>query len=213
MQLATGAELRLSGGTGPLAVVCMNGGQSGEVAGTWSATIEWLVTRLRPRFAELRFAELRYRIKSWRRLPWCMEDARAAIEATGGERTLLIGFSMGAAVAIGVAGEPSVETVVGLAPWIPPKLDLEPLRGRRLAVIQGQLDRALPGVPGVAPRHSRAGFERVSALGVDADYTLIPGAVHGLAVRPLGRGLVPLPRAARWVDLVAGELERFQRRR
>jgi pimeloyl-ACP methyl ester carboxylesterase len=210
MQLRTGAELRLSGGDGPFAVVCMNGGQSGEVAGTWSATIERLVTRLSPRFPELRFAELRYRIKSWRRLPWCMEDARAAIEATAGERTLLIGFSMGGAVAIGVAGEPSVETVVGLAPWIPPALDLEPLRGKRLAVIQGQLDRALPGVPGVAPRHSRAGFDRVRALGVEADYTLIAGAVHGLAVRPYGHRLVPLPREGRWTELVAAELERFR---
>ena len=145
------------------------------------------MARVQPRFPGLCFAELRYRIKSWRRLPWCMEDARAAIEATRGERTLLIGFSMGGAVAIGVADEPSVETVVGLAPWIPDRLDLEPLRGRRLAVIQGGLDRGLPGVPGVAPRHSRSGFERVRALGVEADYTLIPGAVHGLAVRPLGR--------------------------
>ena len=99
--------------------------------------------------------------------------------------------------------------MVGLAPWIPERLDLEPLRGRRLAVIQGALDRGLPGIPGVAPGHSRAGFERVRALGVDADYTLIPGAVHGLAVRPLGR-VVPLPRAVRWVDLVAAELERFR---
>ena len=210
MRLATGAELRVSGGEGPLAVVCMNGGQGGEVEGTWSATIEWLVTRLAPRFPELRFAELRYRIKSWKRLPWCMEDARAAIEAAGSGRTALIGFSMGGAVAIGVADEPSVETVVGLAPWIPDRLDLEPLRGRRLAVIQGALDRGLPGIPGVAPGHSRAGFERVRALGVEADYTLIPGAVHGLAVRPLGRGLVPLPRAARWADLVAAELDRFR---
>jgi dienelactone hydrolase len=211
MLLSTGAELRISGGAGPLAVVCMNGGQGREVEGTWSATIEWLVDRLRPRFPELRFAELRYRIKSWQRLPWCMEDARAAIEAAGGSRTLLLGFSMGGAVAIGVADEPSVETVVGLAPWIPDRLDLEPLRGRRLAVIQGGLDRALPGVPGVAPSQSRAGFERARALGVEAEYTLIPGAVHGLAVRPRGRRLVALPRAARWVELTAAELERFRR--
>ena len=210
MELETGAELRSSGGDGALAVVCMNGGQGGEVAGTWSATIEWLVGRLRPSFPELRFAELRYRIKSWRRLTWCIEDARAAIEATGGERTLLIGFSMGGAVAIGVAAQPSVEAVVGLAPWIPDRLDLTPLQGRRLAVIQGGLDRALPGVPGIAPSHSRAGFERVRALGIEADYTLIPGAVHGLAVRPVGDRLVPLPRAARWADLVARELELFR---
>jgi pimeloyl-ACP methyl ester carboxylesterase len=210
MQLPTGAELRLSGGEGPLAVVCMNGGQGGEVAGTWSASVEWLVSRLRPRFPELRFGELRYRVKSWRRLPWCMEDARAAVGAAGGERTLLVGFSMGGAVAIGVADEPSVETVVGLAPWIPDRLDLDSLRGRRLAVIHGQLDRYLPGVPGVSARHSRAGFERARALGVEGDYTVIRGGVHGLAVRPLGRGLVPLPRAARWADLVAAELGRFQ---
>ena len=210
VQLPTGAEIRRSGGEGPLAVVCMNGGQGGEVAGTWSATIEWLVARVQPRFPGLRFAEVRYRIKSWRRLPWCMEDSRAAIVATGGERTLLVGFSMGGAVAIGVADEPSVGTVVGLAPWIPDRLDLGPLRGRRLAVIQGGLDRALPGVPGISPRHSRAGFERVRALGVDADYTLIRGAVHGLAVRSVGGRLLPLPRAARWADLVTAELERFQ---
>ena len=209
MKLATGAELRRSGGDGALAVVCMNGGQSAEVAGTWSASIEWLVSRVQPRFPGFRFAELRYRVKSWKALPWCMEDARAAVEATGGERTLLLGFSMGAAVAIGIADEPSVETVVGLAPWIPDRLDLAPLRGRRLAVIQGALDRAFPGVPGIPPDHSRAGFERVRALGVEADYTLIRGAVHGVAVRPLGNRLVPLPRAARWAELVTAELERF----
>ena len=208
MELPTGAELRLSGGDGPLGVVCMNGGRRAEVEGTWSSTIEWLAERLRPRFPEVRFAELRYRIKSWRRFDGCVEDARAAIEAAAGERTLLLGFSMGGGIAIAVAAEPSVETVVGLAPWIPPRLPLDGLRGRRLSVIHGSLDRALPGIPGVSPRHSRAGFERARALGVEGEYTLIPGAVHGVALRPLGLGLVPLPRAKRWAELVAAELER-----
>jgi alpha-beta hydrolase superfamily lysophospholipase len=164
--------------------------------------------RLRPRFPQVRFAELRYRIKSWRRFDWCIEDARAAVEAAGGERTLLLGFSMGGGVAIAAAAEPSVETVVGLAPWIPPRLPLEGLRGRRLVVLHGSLDRALPGVPGVSPRLSRAGFERARGLGVQGDYTLIPGAVHGIALRPFGLGLVPLPRAKRWAELVATEIER-----
>jgi len=208
VNLSTGAELRITGGDGPFSVVCMNGGQHAEVEGTWSATIEWLVERLRPRFPEVRFAELRYRIKSWRRFEECVEDARAAIEAAAGERTLLLGFSMGGGIAIAVAAEPSVETVVGLAPWVPPRLPLDGLRGRRLSVIHGTLDRALPGIPGVSPRHSRAGFERARALGVEGVYTLIPGAVHGVALRPLGLGLVPLPRAKRWVELVAAELER-----
>jgi len=184
----------------------MNGGQSAEVAGTWSASVEWLVAKLTARLPEVRFAELRYRVKSWRRLSWCVEDARAAIEAAGSERTVLLGFSMGGAVAIEAASEPSVETVVGLAPWIPPQLPLEGLRGRRFSIIHGTLDRYFPGIPGVSPRHSRAGFERARALGVEGEYTLIPGAVHGIAVRPFGLGLVPLPRAKRWIELVEADI-------
>lgn len=186
----------------------MNGGRRAEVEGTWSASIEWLLEQLRPRFPEVRFAELRYRIKSWRRFQECVEDARAAIEATGGERTVLLGFSMGGAVAIATAAAPSVKAVIGLAPWIPPRLPLDGLRGRRLAVIHGTLDRALPGIPGVSPRLSRAGFERALALGAEGDYTLIPGAVHGVAMRVPGLGLAPLPRARRWAELVGQEIER-----
>jgi hypothetical protein len=84
------------------------------------------------------------------------------------------------------------------------------LRGRRLAVLQGSLDRPLPGIPGVSPTSSRRGFERARALGVDGDYTLIPGAVHGVAVRAPGGRLLPLPRARVWSRLVAHELNGFQ---
>jgi hypothetical protein len=116
---------------------------------------------------------------------------------------------MGGAVAIQAAAEPTVETVLGLAPWIPDRLALETLRGRRLAVIHGMLDRWLPGIPGVSPTSSRRGYERARALGVDGEYTLIPGALHGIAFRAGGRAL-PLPRAGTWARLVAEELERFQ---
>ena len=88
-KLTTGAEMRVTG-SGALAVVCVNGGQGHEVAGTWSATLEWLVGRLAPRFAGLRFGEVRYRIKSWRKLDWCIEDARAAVRALGAPRTLFV---------------------------------------------------------------------------------------------------------------------------
>ena len=207
--LANGAELRVTG-SGPLAVVCVNGGQSSEVPGTWSASLEWLVRRLVPAFPGLLFAEVRYRVKSWRRLDLCVEDARAAVEAAGGERTLLVGFSMGGAVAIASAAAPSVTAVVGLAPWIPDRLDLSPLRGRRLAVLHGSVDRWLPGVPGVSPRGSRRGCERARALGVEASYTLIPGALHGIAIRVRRGPPLPLPRAGRWAELVGAELDRFQ---
>jgi dienelactone hydrolase len=210
MRLSTGAELRL---TGPLdaraAVVCVNGGQASEVDGTWSASLEWLVRRLAPRFPELGFAEVRYRIKSWNKLDWCVEDARAAVEQVGARRTLLLGFSMGGAVSVRTADDPSVETVLGLAPWLPDQLSLEPLRGKRLRVLHGSLDRALPGVPGVAPSLSRRAYERALALGATGDYTLVRAGLHGVAVRaPSGR-LIALPRAKTWAALVTAELERF----
>jgi dienelactone hydrolase len=204
-RLPTGAELRLTG-SGRTAVVCVNGGQAGEVEGTWSASLEWLVGRLAPRFRDLLFAEVRYRIKSWRRLDACVEDARAAVQAAGAQRTLLLGFSMGGAVAISAADEPSVERVLGLAPWIPDRLPLEPLRGKRLDVLHGSLDRWLPGIPGVSPASSRRGFERARALGVAGRYELIPGALHGIALRAHWGRPVPLPRAAAWERRVAAQL-------
>ena len=125
-------------------------------------------------------------MKSWNRLGSCVEDAREAVRAVGAGRTLLVGFSMGGAVAAACADEPSVEGVVGLAPWLPDRLSLEPLRGRRLVVVHGSLDRALPGVPGVSPAGSRRGFERALALGVEGEYLLVRGGVHGLALRAPG---------------------------
>jgi dienelactone hydrolase len=211
-RLPTGAEIRFSGAPMGLAVVCVNGGQGAEVPGTWSASIEWLVERLAPAFPSVRFAEVRYRVKSWNRLDLCIEDTRAAIDAAGARRTLLVGFSMGGAVAVSAAAHPSVTGVLGLAPWLPDRLDLMPLRGRTLTVLHGDLDRWLPGIPGVSPSSSRTGFERARGLGVDGSYTVIPGAVHGMALRAPWGALVPLPRAGRWAELAARELRAFQAR-
>lgn len=203
--LSTGAEMRLTG-DGAVAVVCVNGGQASEVEGTWSASLEWLVGRLAPQFPEFLFAEVRYRVKSWRRLEACIDDALAAVRAVGARKTVLLGFSMGGAVAISSAAEPSVERVLGLAPWIPDRLSLEPLRGKRLDVLHGSLDRWLPGIPGVSPASSRHGFERARALGVAGRYELIPGGLHGIALRAHWGRPVPLPRAGAWARLVAAQL-------
>jgi dienelactone hydrolase len=202
--------VRVSGPARVDLVLCVNGGQRAAVEGTWSATLEWLVRRLAPRFPGLRFAELRYRIKSWEHLDSCIADARAALEELAAARTLLVGFSMGGAVSSVVAGEPSVQAVVGLAPWLPHQLPLDALNGKRLRVIHGTLDRALPGIPGVSPQSSRAGFERALRAGAHGEYSLVRGGVHGLALRaPSGR-LVPLPRVGRWEALVADEVRRFE---
>jgi dienelactone hydrolase len=209
VRLATGAELRVTGDVGCRAVVCVNGGQQREVEGTWSASVEWLVAQLAPRLPELAFGEVRYRVKSWRRLESCVEDARAAVYEVGAQHVALLGFSMGGAVSIAVAAEPKVEEVVGLAPWIPDELDVSTLRGKRLSVMHGSLDRWLPGIPGVSPAHSRKGFDRARERGAEGSYTLIRGAVHGVALRSPWGTLVTLPKAQRWAELVGDELRRF----
>jgi len=216
-ELSSGAEGRWTGPSAAnvrmtRAVVCVNGGTAAEKAGTWSASVEWLVRRLAPRFPRLSFLEVRYRLKSWRRLELCVEDARAGLAAArerGAQEVALLGFSMGGAVAVKVASDPAVSTVIALAPWLYPQLDVSPLDGRRLAIVHGGLDRALPGVPGVAPELSQDGFERARARGVDATRTIIPGAVHPIALRAPWGTPVPVARAGRWAELVGEELERF----
>lgn len=210
VKLSSRAEMRVTG-DGPRAVVCVNGGQGSEVPGTWSATLEWLVRRIAPELPGLRFGEVRYRIKSWRQLDMCIEDAISAIDELAGERTLLLGFSMGGAVSIAAAGHPSVDGVIGLGPWIPDRLDVSGLAGKRLTVLHGQLDRWLPGIPGVSPTSSRRGFERALAGGAKGSYTLIPFAVHGTALRTPRGGVAPLPRAKRWAELVTQVLQNFER--
>jgi pimeloyl-ACP methyl ester carboxylesterase len=209
VNLPSGAEARATNELGGRALVCVNGGRRALVPGTWSASLEWLVGRLAPRFPGLGFLEVRYRIKSWQVLPECIQDCREAIEASGADEVALAGFSMGGAVAI-AASHPAVTTVIGLAPWIPDRLDVSGLRGRRVAIAHGSFDGFLPGFPGVSPRSSLRGFLRIRALGIDATRTVVRGGVHGLAVRSPGGRLIPLPRAGRFTELVSAELDRFQ---
>ena len=191
----------------------VNGGTARAVPGTWSATSELLADELAPRFPAILFAEVRYRVKTWNALPSCMADADAALDLvakTAARASLLVGFSMGGAVSIGVAAHDHVEGVLGLAPWIPDRLPLDGLRGKRLDVLHGAWDRYLPGIPGVSPANSRAGFERARWLGAAGTYALIPRAVHGCALRSPSGGLVRLPRWRAWVEGVADRLDALQ---
>jgi dienelactone hydrolase len=191
----------------------VNGGSGREVAGTWSATLEWLVRRLAPEFPSISFLEVRYRIKSWKQLTSCIEDCRAAVSLAvedGAAELALLGFSMGGAVAISAADHPRVTTVIGLAPWIPDRLDVATLDGRRVTIVHGSLDRWLPGIPGVSPKSSLRGFERIRQREIDATYTIVSRGIHGLAVRSRHGSTIPLPRAKHWAKLVSAELHRFE---
>ena len=207
--LPTGAEVRLHNEGGPLAVVLLNGGSAKAVPGTWSATSEVLATALAPRFPGLTFAEVRYRIKTWNALDSCMADGRAALDLVA-RPSLLVGFSMGGAVSIGIAAHPDAAGVLGLAPWIPERLRLDGLHGKRLDVLHGSWDRYLPGIPGVSAASSKRGFERARSLGIAGTYTLIPRGLHGAAIRRPSGAIQRLPRAAAWVDGVAVALEAFE---
>lgn len=211
-ELQSGAQARWTNEPGRCAVVCVNGGMAADVPGTWSSSLEWLVRCLAARFRGFGFLEVRYRTKSWRRLERCIEDAQSAIEAArkaGAEEIALVGYSMGGAVAVHTAADPAVRSVIALAPWLYPQLDLAPLAGRRLAIVHGSLDRGLPGIPGVRPALSLDGYQRARRQGIDAVRTVIPLASHAIALRGPSGLLVRLPRARRWAELVAEELERF----
>jgi hypothetical protein len=128
-------------------VICVNGGQRKHVEGTWSASLEWLVERLAPRFPSLRFAEVRYRVKSWQQLDSCIEDAHEAIAAVAAPRTLprLLDGRRGLAV---VAGEPSVVGVLGSRPGCPSACPWP-------ACAASAPGRARPTRPGVTGRAGR----------------------------------------------------------
>jgi dienelactone hydrolase len=182
--------------------IFLGGGVGAAVPGVWNASLSWLADQLEPRHPELGMLEVRYRVRSWRRLGMCIEDAAAALDvaASGGAReVVLIGFSMGAAVAVSVAAHPLVRQVIGLAPWLSDRLDLSPLEGRRLDILHGSLDRRFPGVPGVPASLSHRSAERARALGIPVSYRLIRGGVHGIASRTR-LGLVRYPRAGSWLE-------------
>ena len=209
VQLSSGADARLANEDAPLAVVLLNGGSARAVPGTWSATSELLATELIPRSPGLAFVEVRYRLKTWNELDSCMADGRAALDLVA-RPSLLVGFSMGGAVSIGIASHSDVTGVLGLAPWIPEQLSLDGLRGKRLDVLHGSWDRYLPGIPGVSAASSRRGFERARALGIEGTYILIPRGLHGAAVRRRSGKIQRLPRAGAWVAGVEQHLARFQ---
>ena len=207
-RLFTGAALRVTGPRDGLVVLCVNGGTARERPGIWSASVEYLVRTLAPTLPQIGWAEVRYRVRSWKRLEMCIADGNAALDAIvaqGAREVVLLGYSMGGAVAGEIAGHPRVNHVIGLAPWLPERLPMPGMRGTRFDVLHGSLDRYLPGIPGVNPTSSRAGFDRLIAAGTTGTYTLIPGAIHAIALRAPWGSLVPV-RAGRWAHHVHGLL-------
>ena len=141
-------------------MVLANGGQASEVEGTWSATLEWLVGHLAPRFPELAFAEVRYRIKSWKRLDLCEEDLRAAVAKSRRLARCSSVSRWAGRLRHSPRTRRASKRCSASRRGCPTGSTWAASSGERLDVLHGTLDRWLPGIPGVSPDLSRRGFER-----------------------------------------------------
>ncbi len=110
-------------------------------------SLEWLVRRARAAVsrARLRRGALPDQVVAARSSSASRTAAPRSRRST--RPTLLLGFSMGGAVAISAADDPRVVGRARARALDPERLDLSPLAGKRLDVIHGSLDRWLPGHP------------------------------------------------------------------
>jgi pimeloyl-ACP methyl ester carboxylesterase len=106
-----------------------------------------------------------------------VEDARWALqsirERLGDLPVGLIGHSLGGRAALLAAGEPSVRSVVALAPWVYPTDNPGSLAGRRILVVHGSADRI------ASPQRSFAVSRTLARTG-EVGYIQIDGAKHAM---------------------------------
>lgn len=126
---------------------------------------------------------VRYRYRGWNGAD--MSPVADAIWALGEVRrtcgdvpVVLVGHSMGGRTAVRVAGDPAVAGVVALAPWLPDGEPVEQLRGRRLLVAHGVLDRV------TSPRASRRYVDRARTVAAEVAYVSVRGEMHAMVLRP-----------------------------
>lgn len=80
----------------------------------------------------------------------------------------LVGHSMGGRVALELAGSDGVVSVVGLAPWIPQRYDVEPFLSRHTLLLHGTKDFVTD------PKESSALVRRIAVAGGDARSVQLP---------------------------------------
>ena len=158
-----GAQMRRTGPDDGLPVVCLGGGTARGAPGPLELRLPLAHRAARAaRTPAVAFHEVRYRTSSWKRLEPCIEDARAAVDAVSdpaGRPTLLVGLLDGRRRGRSASPTtPSVAGVVGLAPWIPSRLDVgRPARAGGSPCCTARSTASRFGFPGVSPRSSRAG--------------------------------------------------------
>ncbi|MGZ8178942.1 alpha/beta fold hydrolase [Williamsia sp. SKLECPSW1] len=127
---------------------------------------------------------LQYRFRGWNgsdRSP--VADVRWALDTIrdrhGDVRVVLLAHSMGGRAAAAVADDPSVDSIVALAPWWLDGTETDLLRpGQHLQVLHGRLDRW------TSPRISLQSTLRAADRGVDARWISMGLAGHFMLMRP-----------------------------
>jgi predicted esterase len=217
--LDSGGALRVSGPDDADDVVLLVGGGTGASApGRWSSSMTWLAPRVRRAVGpHVRLAQVRYADSSWNHLDRGIADVASALQveqtrAVPPARIVLVALSMGGATCLANASAEAVVGLIAVAPWFPEQIPIDGLAGRRLLVLHGSLDNALPLVPGTSRRASRATVRRAVVEGIDAEWRDVPFGLHGLAVRWGGR-IRPMPRARAYARDIAIELQHLLGRR
>jgi dienelactone hydrolase len=125
---------------------------------------------------------VRYRVRGWNGTEMSpVADARWVLDEVrsrhAGLPIVLVGHSMGGRTAVRIANADEVTGVVALAPWLPDGDPVEPLTGKRLLVVHGNLDKV------TSPRASRRFVERARAVAAHADYVSVRGDTHAMVLR------------------------------
>lgn len=128
---------------------------------------------------------LRYRYRGWyagAEAAATKADTRWAVAELArrhpGVPMVLVGNSLGGRAAVTAANHPAVTAVAGVAPWLPPEVEVGPLLGRRFLVIHGSADRS------EAPAlWSLAFAERARASGIRTARFIVPADGHFLLRR------------------------------
>lgn len=84
----------------------------------------------------------------------------------------LVGHSLGGSVALAGAGDPSVRTVVALAPWLSGRASPAPLAGRRALIVHGSADRI------TSPRRSAAFAHAAAPVAAQITFVEVAGGEH-----------------------------------